>query len=187
MIKKLFIAMALLVGLQAQAAQDAGLELGVRQQAADVGGLNISANSQTGWQLGGFYHLPLEGGVAHWRTGLLYTRRPVQSENDITGETIDFTFDYLDIPFDLLFKPKENLGVYLGFHVSINVASDCSGDSNCKVSDVNTPLFPFVFGVMYKFTPKFGFNFYIDGSNTSIARGIGNFRAAGLNLTYSFE
>jgi hypothetical protein len=175
------------LGLQAQAAKDFGLELGVRQQAGDVIGINQSGNSQTGMQAGVFYHLPLEGGVAHWRTGLFYTQRPLQSENDITGEKLTFKLDYIDIPFDIIFKPQEQVGFYMGFHVSINIANSCSGDVSCKVRDINTPLFPVVFGVMYKFTPKWGIDFYVDGVNSYVAQGLADYRSAGLNLTFSFE
>lgn len=177
----------LLLGLQSQAAKDMGFELGVRQQAGDVIGLNQSANSQTGMQAGFFYHMPLEGGVAHWRTGLLYTQRPLQAENDITGEKLDFKLDYIEIPFDILFKPQEQIGFYMGFHVAINIASDCSGSPSCKVKDVNTPMIPVVFGMTYKFTPKLGFNFYVDGINSYVAQGLADYRAAGLNLTFSLE
>ena len=188
MMKWIFLTMVSLATVSnAQAALDYGLELGVRQQAGDVTGVNISANSQTGMQAGAFVHVPLQGGLAHWRTGILYTQRPLQSENDITGEKIDFHLDYLDIPLDILFKPNENVGFYFGFNISINIAKSCSGNANCKVNGVNTPLFPFVFGVAYKFTPKWGVDFYIDGANSNVAKGLYDYRSVGLNLMYSFD
>ncbi|WP_168196479.1 outer membrane beta-barrel protein [Bdellovibrio sp. NC01] len=170
----------------AQAAFDYGLELGVRQQGGDVaGGAAISANSQTGMQAGAYLHYPLQGGVAHFRTGLLYTQRPLQSENDGTGVKINYDMQYLDIPLDVLFKPSESFGLYLGFNVSINIAANCSGDVSCNVKDVETPTFPFVFGAMFNFTPKWGIDFYLEGANSYVARGLYDFKAVGLNLTYS--
>ncbi len=85
--KKLFLIMSMIlvsVAGTAQAAMDYGLELGIRQQAGDVSGPNNSANSMTGMQFGGYFHYPLQGGVAHFRIGLLYTQRPLESENDVT-------------------------------------------------------------------------------------------------------
>lgn len=185
--RTLIVILFLALGLQAHAAKDFGLELGVRQQAGDVVGFNQSANSQTGIQAGLFYHMPLEGGVAHFRTGAFYTQRPLQSENDATGEKLDFKLDYIDIPVDILFKPSEEIGFYLGFLISINIYSSCSGPVPCSVKDITTPLFPIVFGLVYKFTPKWGIDFYVDGMNSYVAKGLADYRAAGLNLTFSFD
>ncbi|MNJ96851.1 hypothetical protein D3C87_145850 [compost metagenome] len=172
----------------AEAALDYGVELGVRQQSGEVAGVNFSANSQTAFQGGVFAHVPLdEKNQAHWRVGLLYTQRPLESESDITGEAIEYKINYLDIPFDLLFKPKENLGFYFGFNIAINIDSTCKGNSNCKVLDVTSPYFPLVFGVIYKFTPKWGMDFYLEGANGMVAKGLGDYRAVGLNLTFSVE
>ncbi|MDG0815313.1 outer membrane beta-barrel protein [Bdellovibrio svalbardensis] len=188
--KKLFLVMAMFLfnaAGTAQAAKDYGLELGARQQSGNVAGASISTNSKTGMQFGGYYHHPLEGGVAHFRTGLLYTQRPIESENDITGAKVQYNLDYLDIPVDIMFKPSESVGFYLGFNVAINITKSCTGDVTCKVNSVNTPLFPFVFGVMFNFTPKWGLDFYVDGANSNVAKGLYDYRAVGLNLTYSLQ
>jgi len=175
-------------GSSAVAAKDMGLELGARQQGGDVIGLNMSANAQIGFQ-GGFYaHIPMdESPPVHFRTGLFYTQRPLQSENDISGEQIDFSLDYLDIPVQLLFKPNESFGFYVGMVVAINVGKSCSGVTSCEIKDVETPYFPFVFGGIYKFTPKFGVDFYAEGASSYVARGLADYKAVGLNLTYSVE
>lgn len=171
----------------AQAAFDWGVELGARQQGGTAAGPAISANSQTGMQGGAFVHIPLEGGVAHFRTGLLYTQRPLQSENDSTGVKINYGLDYLEIPVDFLFKPKEDLGFYIGFNIAINLNHSCSGFPGCQVNGVTTPIFPMVIGFQYKFTPKWGFDFYVDGYNGYAAKGLYDYRAVGLNLMYSFQ
>lgn len=180
---------ALGFSVRAQAAMEWGLEAGVRQQSGEVAGVNFSANSQTAFQGGVFAHIPLdnEKTLIHWRTGLLYTQRPLQSESDVTGEKIDYKISYLDIPVDILFKPKENVGFYFGFNIGINLESSCSGDSSCKVRDVTTPYFPMTFGMVYKFTPKWGVDFYLEGANGAIAKGLGDYRAVGLNLTFSLD
>ncbi|WP_373998064.1 outer membrane beta-barrel protein [Bdellovibrio bacteriovorus] len=186
--KKLWLSLALvLLSYPANAALDYGLEAGIRQQSGDVAGLNFSANARTGFQGGVFAHLPLQGGVAHFRSGLFYTQRPLESESDITGEKIQYNLDYIDIPIDILFKPHEQFGVYLGFIAAINIADSCSGNPNCRVLDIDTPSFPMVFGGIFKITPKFGANFYFDGVNGSVARGLGNYKAVGFNLMYSMD
>jgi hypothetical protein len=172
----------------AMAAKDMGIELGARQQGGDVVGLNMSANAVIGFQGGFFAHIPMEQSPPmHFRTGLFYTQRPLQSENDITGEKIDFSLDYLDIPIELLFKPSESFGFYVGLVVGINIGSSCSGSPSCKVTDIDTPYFPVVFGGVYKFTPKFGVDFYAEGASSYVARGLVDYKAVGLNLTYSIE
>ncbi|HWU43641.1 MAG TPA: outer membrane beta-barrel protein [Bdellovibrio sp.] len=184
---KIFLSVCVLsLSGTAYAAMDWGFELGARQQGGSVAGPSNVANSQTGWQGGAFVHLPLEGGVAHFRTGLLYTTRPLQSENTGTGVKIDYHLDYVEVPLDILFKPNEALGFYLGFNIAMNVAKSCSGDS-CKVNGVDTPIFPFLLGVTYKFTPKWGVDFYVDGANTNIANGLYDYHAVGLNLTFSMD
>lgn len=172
----------------ALAARDMGIELGARQQGGDVIGLNMSANAQIGFQGGFFAHMPMdETQKVHFKTGLYYTQRPLQSENDITGEQIDFKLDYLDIPLEILFKAGESFGFYIGALVAINVGSSCSGDVTCSVKDIETPYFPIVFGGLYKFNPKFGANFYAEGASSYVARGLVDYKAVGLNLTYSLD
>jgi hypothetical protein len=175
-------------GSMAMAAKDMGIELGARQQGGDVVGLNMSANAQIGFQGGLFAHVPMaDSPQVHFRTGLFYTQRPLQSENDITSEKIDFRLDYLDIPIELLFKPNESFGFYIGMLVAINIGTSCSGVASCEVRDIETPYFPLAFGGLYKFTPKFGVNFYAEGASSYVARGLVDFKAVGLNLMYSFE
>ncbi|WP_413560904.1 outer membrane beta-barrel protein [Bdellovibrio sp. HCB209] len=186
---KYLIVIALLLGLTstAQAALDYGLELGVRQQSGDAYGPDISTNSRTGFQGGAFAHFPLQGDTAHFRTGLLYTQRPLETENDSSGSKIQWNLDYIDIPVTILFKPHEKFGIYLGFIASINVAKSCSGDSNCKVSSVDTPTFPGVFGATVKFNTKWGLNLYFDSSYSTVAKGLADYKAAGLNLMFSLD
>ncbi|MBO9668144.1 MAG: outer membrane beta-barrel protein [Bdellovibrio sp.] len=183
----LFLAITLGISAHSQAAMDYGLELGVRQQSGDVYGPGISSNPRTGFQGGAFFHMPLEGQVAHFRTGLYYTQRPIESETDATGATIAWNLDYIDIPLEILFKPNEKFGVYLGFIASINVSSSCSGNPNCKVSSVDTPNFPFVLGGIFKFNPRWGLNLYFDGYNGSVAKGLADYKSAGLNLMISLD
>ena len=175
-------------GPSALAAKDIGIELGARQQGGDVVGLNMSANAQIGFQGGVFAHIPMDQSQPmHFRTGLFYTQRPLQSENDITGEQIDYNLDYLDIPLEFLFKPNESFGFYVGALVSINIGKSCTGDAACEVRDIETPYFPVVFGGIYKFTPKMGVDFYAEGASSYVARGLVDYKAVGLNLTYSIE
>ncbi|WP_413578184.1 outer membrane beta-barrel protein [Bdellovibrio sp. HCB290] len=176
----------LIVGGPAQAALDYGLELGVRQQNGDAYG-PVSTNSRTGFQGGAFVHIPLEGNVAHFRTGLLYTQRPLQTQSDSTGTEIDWNLDYLDIPIAVLFKPHEKFGVYFGFIASINISNSCSGDPACDVDSVDTPTFPLVFGATYKFNPTWGLHFYIDANNAVVARGLADYKSVGLNAMISLD
>ncbi|WP_413581033.1 outer membrane beta-barrel protein [Bdellovibrio sp. HCB288] len=186
--KKYFMALfaMLLFHSQAQAALDYGLELGVRQQNGDAYG-PVSTESRTGFQGGAFVHLPLEGNVAHFRTGLLYTQRPLQTRSDSTGTEIDWNLDYLDIPIAVLFKPHEKFGVYFGFIASINISSSCSGSPDCRVDSIDTPAFPMVFGATFKFNPTWGLHFYLDANNSNVARGLADYKSVGLNAMISLD
>ncbi|MEZ0391584.1 MAG: PorT family protein [Pseudobdellovibrionaceae bacterium] len=182
----IFLSSIFFAFFQAQAALDQGIEIGGRQQSGAVGGANFSANAMWGFQGGGFLHLPI-GGAQHMRTGILYTQRPLESENLITGEKIQYHLDYLDIPLEVLFKPSEVMGFHFGLITSINLSAHCTGDVECRVVDVQALTFPFVGGFVFKPTPKLGFNAYIDGANFIVARGLGDYRAIGLNLMYSID
>jgi|GEM_PF-1759756 hypothetical protein len=185
--KKMLVILFLFSSHSALAALDYGIEAGARQQSGDVAGANFSANSRWGMQAGAFAHFPMEGGLAHFRTGILYTQRPLESESDITGHKIQYNLDYLDFPLAILFKPQEKFGIYMGFIASVNIAKSCTGDSACKVSDIDTPNFPMIFGAMMKFNPKLGMNVYFDGANGSVAKGLGNYKSFGINLTFSMD
>lgn len=133
-------------------------------------------------------HIPIEGSAPlHFRTALFYTQRPLQTEADISGETIDFNLDYLDIPIEILIKGSEKFGFYMGMLTSINISKSCSGDASCSIKDVQTPLFPVIFGAIYKFSPKFGVDFYVDGASAAVARGLVDYKSVGLNLMFSMD
>ncbi|MBS1971996.1 MAG: outer membrane beta-barrel protein [Bdellovibrionales bacterium] len=183
----LFVFCLALLGAKAHAALDYGIELGPRQQSGDIAAWNFSANPQIGFQGGLFAHIPLEAGPTHFRTGILYTQRPLESESNVTGARIKYNLDYLDIPLHFLIKAHEKFGFYFGFNAAINIAKSCSGDPACKVSDVDTPYFPMVFGAAVKFNPKWGLDFYLEGANGSVAWGLGNYKAVGLNLMFSLD
>ncbi|WP_413294469.1 outer membrane beta-barrel protein [Bdellovibrio sp. HCB185ZH] len=186
--QKYFISLvaALLFASSAQAALDYGLELGARQQNGYAYGPGISTHARTGLQAGAFVHMPLEGNIAHFRSGLLYTQRPLQTESD-SGTKIDFNLDYLDIPITILFKPQEKFGIYLGFVASINIASSCSGDPNCKLSSIDTPSFPFIFGSTFKFNSRWGLDLYFDANNAAMAKGLADYKSVGLNVMFSLD
>lgn len=185
--KKYILILGILLSNYANAAMDYGFEIGPRQQSGEVWGANFAANAMWGFQGGMFVHMPIDDRITHFRTGLLYTQRPIQSHNIVTGENIDYHLDYLDIPLQFLFKPKENVGFYFGMNAGINLSKSCSGNPNCQVYDVDTPYFPMVFGGIFKFTPKFGVNFYLEGANGEIAQGIGDFKSVGLNFMLSLD
>ena len=183
----LFALFMVLIVTKAQAALDYGIELGVRQQSGEIAAWNFSANPQIGFQGGIFGHIPLEAGPTHFRTGILYTQRPLESESNVTGERIKYNLSYLDIPLQFMIKAHEKFGFYFGFNAAINIGKSCSGDPACKISDVDTPYFPMVFGAAFKFNPKWGFDFYLEGANGAVAWGLGNYKAVGLNLMYSLD
>lgn len=183
---KYFWVLVFLFGTSTKAATDYGLEFGARQQSGEVLGVNFSANSMWGFQGGLFTHIPLSQ-VTHFRTGLLYTQRPLESHNNITGENIEYNLDYLDVPLQFLFKTQENIGLYFGMSAGINIGKSCSGNPNCNVLDVDTPYFPFVFGGMYKLNPRWGLHFYLEGSSGEVAQGLGDYKAVGFNVMASLD
>lgn len=169
------------------AAMDYGLELGARQQSATFLSTDLSSNAQMGWQVGGFFHAPMDaGGTLHARTGIYYSQRPLESESESTGSKNKYTFNYIDVPMDLLFKFKESFGLYMGFNISINVSSDCDL-AGCKVNGVQTPTLPGHLGFIFKPSPKFGVNFFMEAYNGQIAKGIQDANSVGLNLMYSLN
>lgn len=164
---------------------DYGLEVGIRQQSGDVDSSSASAKSQMGLQFGATAHFPISGAL-HVRTGMLYTQRPLISENDTTGEEAKITMNYLDVPLALMYKFEESAGVFAGVSFALNLDSSCDA-AGCKVQDVQSPLIPILIGASFKFAPNLGGTLYYETASGDAAEGLKNYRAVGANLMITFD
>lgn len=154
---------------------DYQLEVGVRQQSGDVDS-PATAKSQMGMQFGATTHLPL-GEKWHFRTGMLYTQRPLIVENASVETKV--SINYLDVPVALMFKFEEHIGVFFGVHLGLNI-------DKTNAEDVKSPIMPFVLGTSFKFAPNMGAVLYYD-NGAEVAEGLKNSRAVGANLTITFD
>lgn len=181
--KKFVLATLVVFGFSsfAMADNDFGLEVGIRQQSGDLesGG---STNSQNAFQFGGFAHFPVYEKL-HFRTGMLYTQRPIETEVGANSNKI--TMNYLDVPVALLYKFEEYAGFYGGISLGLNL--DAKADSGADPDDVVSPLVPLIFGAFFKFHPDFGVNIYYESASGKVADGFENYRAVGANLMITFD
>lgn len=182
--KKLALSLFATLGLMssfALAEIDYGLEVGVRQQSGDiVGG---STKSQMGMQFGATAHFPLSGPL-HLRTGMLYTQRVLTLSGTPENKV---SMNYLDVPVALMYKFEEYAGVFAGISLGLNL--DKSADVG-TVTDVTSPLTPFLMGVSFKFAPNLGATLFYESSSGAVAK-IGqelkDYRAVGANLMITFD
>lgn len=158
-------------------ASDVAMELGVRSQSGDVQS-PASAKSQLGLQAGATAAFELSG-AWNFRTGMLYTQRPltVESSNVETKNSMN----YLDVPVTVLYKFEEYAGVFGGVNLSLLF------DKSSGVNDAKSLLTPLVFGATFKFAPQIGGTIYFETAAGEAAQGLENYRAIGVNLAVSFE
>lgn len=179
--KKLTLALLAVLGLSASTALadiDYGLEVGIRQQSGDVDG--VSTKSQMGMQFGATAHFPISGPL-HLRTGMLYTQRPLVVEQSPDNKV---TMNYLDVPVALMYKFEEYAGVFAGISLGLNL--DKNADSG-TITDVKSPLIPFLIGASFKFAPELGATLYYESASGEAARGLKDYRAVGANLMITFD
>lgn len=158
---------------------DMALEVGFRNQNADVTGSDT--NAKIGYQFGLSTAFPV---ADQWsiRTGLFYTQKNVEVETGTTKE--DYKFTYVEIPATVMMKFMDSAGVYAGFNLSMNLDDDC-GAGTC--SDVESFTTPIVIGAAFKFAPQFGANVYFETLSGDAADNLKNFKAVGANLMITFD
>lgn len=181
MVKGFFsiLTMMLMVGPLAQADMDYAVEVGVRQQSADVEG--ASADSQMGMQFGVTANVPVSGAV-NFHTGMLYTQRNILVKTPGGDSKVEMS--YLDIPVTLMYKFEEYVGVYAGVAVALNLDKKAEHGT---VEDVKSPLMPLLLGVSFKFAPNFGANLYYENASGEAAKFLKDYRAVGVNLMVTFD
>ncbi len=159
---------------------DYGLEVGTRQQSGDADG-GQSTKSQMAMQFGATANFPLST-TWHLRTGMLFTPRPLTVETGTGNNKV--TINYLDIPVALMYKFEESAGVFFGISLGLNL--DKSADVG-TVTDVKSPLTPFLLGASFKFMPNLGLALYYESASGEVAKGLKDYRAVGANLMITFD
>lgn len=172
----ILVLLSLLMSFSVQAA-DVAIEVGVRSQSGDVES-PASAKSQLGFQLGATSAFELSG-AWNFRTGMLYTQRPLTVESG--GTEVKNSMNYLDIPVTVLYKFEEYAGIFGGLNLSMLF------DKSSEVQDAKSMLTPLVFGATFKFAPQIGGTIYFETAAGEAAQGLENYRAIGINLAVSFE
>lgn len=164
---------------------DYGVEIGFRQQSGDSSNSSATVISQAGLQGGFTASFPVKDNF-NFRTGMLYTQRPLSVELSTT-ET-KFNMNYIDFPITGMYKFEEYAGVFAGLHLSMNFDKSCSSDSGttCSFDSVKSLITPFVVGVNFKFAPQLGATLYFE-STGQVAEGLENYRAVGANLIIALD
>lgn len=162
-------------------AADFYLEAGFRQQAGEVTSVSATAKSQVGYQFGGIALVDMGESFA-LRTGMMYVQRPLVSETN--GTENKYSLNYFDIPVAAQFKIADYASVFAGITVGLNIdATATSGN----VTDVKSPIIPFVLGASFKFAPQLGGTIFYETMSGDVANGLKNYRAVGLNLAVYFN
>jgi len=171
-------------------AADFELEIGFRQQSGDTSLTDYTSTSQNGIQGGAIGLFPLNENL-YFRTGMLYTQRPLvlkPTASGATGSEITNSINYLDVPLTVMYKVEDYGGVFVGLTLANQFDKSCSSSaSTCTIDDIKTPLLPFIFGGTFKFAPQVGATLYFETYGGDVAKNLKNYRALGVNLFFSFE
>ena len=177
-------ALALLIGLGLMSQTcfadiDYGIEVGTRQQSGDVDS-GFATKSRMGMQFGVTGHIPLTE-TLHLRTGMLYTERAIIVQSTPENKV---AMNYLDVPVAFMLKFEEYAGVYAGVSIALNL--DKSAEIG-TITDVKSPLLPFIFGASFKFAPDYGLALFYESASGEVAKGLKDYRAVGANLMITFD
>lgn len=126
--KKLFILMVLATMSTATFAQ-IGVQAGITMATIHAEDFeDVDKSSKAGLTLGVFTHLPLSTNFT-FRPGLNYTQKGAKFED--TGEKATFSFNYLELPLDFIYKAPGGffvgLGPTLGYGLSGKIKYDIGG------------------------------------------------------------
>jgi len=168
-----------LISLNASA-QYMGVELGIRQQAADAVTAGVSTSTEMAYQFGLVGAFPMTEALL-FRSGFLYTQRPVTAK--VGTVKSKFTYNYFDIPVTLMWKMNEFGGVYGGVNVALAASADCD---NCTTSPEKKGAMPVVIGGTFKFAPNFGVDVYYEAIG-KIGEDFEKGSAVGANLLITFD
>lgn len=179
--KKFLVIVAAFLMSTVASASDVAIEIGVRSQSGDVD-TPKTAKSQLGFQGGATAALEISG-PWFFRTGMLYTQRPLTVENG--GIDNKYNMNYLDVPATVLYKFEDYAGVFGGINLALLFDKSCSG--GCTVEKSKSMLTPITFGATFKFAPQFGGTLYFESASGEAAQGLENLRAIGVNVLVTFE
>ncbi|MFN7903916.1 MAG: outer membrane beta-barrel protein [Pseudobdellovibrionaceae bacterium] len=161
------------------------IEGGFRQQNGEVDNAK-GISPQTGFQFGGTAAFEISGKL-YFRTGVLYTQRPLKATNKATDTELEFKMNYFDVPVTALYKINDFAGIYGGLIVATNLEKTWKlGGSSIDAQDVKSPILPFVMGTQFKFHPDMGINLFYEMAG-EIAKGLSNYQAVGASLMFTFE
>jgi hypothetical protein len=171
-------------------AEGFGVEVGMRTQSGEVNNSRLSTSSKNGFQVGGVGQFQFSG---QWgaRSGLFYTQRPlsVSAKDPFTGSG-EVLFTYFDIPAQLMLSFEDYAGVFIGPVISLLLEKKWTVDGNFSTNEITgakSIVLPIQLGATFKFAPQIGATIYYEGINDSLADNISNYRAAGINLLFTFD
>mgnify|MGYP000370200906 CR=1 FL=1 len=161
-----------------------GVEGGFKQQSGDTLE-GYSTASQVGYQFGAVGFLDFSEKLA-FRSGLMYSQRPLKITNDSTQESTTLALTYFDVPLSLVVKFEDYMGVYLGTALAIQLDKSSSKKSVFDIVDAKSMVFPLQFGITFKFMPDVGMNLYFEQFG-DVAKDLKSYRSVGLNLLFTVE
>lgn len=174
-------ALVALISLNASA-QFMGVEVGVRQQSADAVAAGVSTSTEMAYQFGLVGAFPMTETFL-FRSGFLYTQRPVTAKSGTPTVKSKYSYNYFDIPLTFLWKMNDFGGVYGGVNVALAASADCD---NCATSPEKKGAMPLVIGGTFKFAPNFGVDVYYEAIG-KIGEDFEKGSAVGANLLVTFD
>jgi hypothetical protein len=138
-----------------------------------------------GYTLGAVGYFDISEKLA-FRSGVMYTQRPLKVTNELTKDSATVSMTYFDIPAGLMLKFEDWMGVYAGVALSVNLDKSSDNTNVVKLVDVKSLVVPFQMGVTFKFMPELGLNLYFEQFG-DVAEGLKSYRSVGANLLFTME
>jgi hypothetical protein len=181
-----------LVLCSAAQAQEYGFLAGVHQTTAAFDGASggASIDGKFNFKFGLTMGFELAPGM-RFRTGAIYNQRHFEMKNVTAGPLVfdeKVNFDYVDVPANFQYNFNENIGVFGGLVVGININDKVNvPGSNVNVDANANGLIPLVdVGVNILAADMIGFDVYYERGLGKIADGVKDYSTFGGNFIYWF-
>lgn len=159
-------------------AQEMGITGGFHFSQAHSTTAGDSEDGKIGYKLGAVVRLDMVENL-NFRSGLIYSYRPFDFDRGTLH--LNHKFSYLDIPALVEFKAHDQIGLFGGLVIGLNVDDKVTGG---RVQDVNEIIALAQVGASFNFDDLYGFDLYVERGLGDIYDGAEDLTSIGANFTY---
>lgn len=185
---RLILFFSLMFAVSAARAADIALMLAgsVRSNTATTDLSNGSVGNRLSFGGGILGVAPINGAFV-FRSGFLFTQRFIEIAPTNVGIT-DVNFGYIDVPLTPMYLVTNELGLFAGPVIAMNMTKDCSASSgSCGASNVKSVVVPLTVGLQARLFNQIGAELFYESTMGSLADHISNLTTVGANILFYFD